>query len=197
MNEQTRNGANRRLALKLLGITALMFGFGYALVPLYNVFCEVTGINGKTGELSAAEAAALEPDLTREVTVEFVTSVSAGLPWQFSGPSKKVVVHPGVITAVEFEILNTGGRDMVGQATPSVAPSTAARYFSKTECFCFTNQALEAGVTKKMPVRFVVDPKLPADVQTVTLGYTFFEAVPGAANAATNTNETRGSPPRS
>jgi cytochrome c oxidase assembly protein subunit 11 len=193
MTEQNRKGANRRLALKLLALTGVMFGFGYALVPLYNVFCEVTGINGKTGELSAAQAAAMQPDLSREVTVEFVTSVSAGLPWQFSGPAKRVIVHPGVVTAVEFEILNNGGRDMVGQATPSVAPSTAARYFSKTECFCFTNQALEAGVVKKMPVRFVVDPKLPADVQTVTLGYTFFEAV----SAAANTNETRGSSPRS
>lgn len=193
MNEQNRKGANRRLALKLLALTGVMFGFGYALVPLYNVFCEVTGLNGKTGELSAAQAAAMQPDLSREVTVEFVTSVSAGLPWQFSGPVKRVIVNPGVVTAVEFDILNNGGRDMVGQATPSVAPSTAARYFSKTECFCFTNQALEAGVVKKMPVRFVVDPKLPADVQTVTLGYTFFEAV----SAAANTNETRGSSPRS
>jgi cytochrome c oxidase assembly protein subunit 11 len=193
MTEQNRKGASRRLALKLLALTGVMFGFGYALVPLYNVFCEVTGINGKTGELSAAQAAAMRPDLSREVTVEFVTSVSAGLPWQFSGPAKRVIVHPGVVTAVEFEILNNGGRDMVGQATPSVAPSTAARYFSKTECFCFTNQALEAGVVKKMPVRFVVDPKLPAHVQTVTLGYTFFEAV----SAAANTNETRGSSPRS
>jgi len=193
MPDQVRNGANRRLALKLLGLTFLMFGFGYALVPLYNVFCEVTGINGKTGELSAAQAAAMKPDLSREVTVEFVTSVSAGLPWQFSGPAQKVVVHPGVVTAVEFEIVNNAGRNMIGQAIPSVAPSTAARYFSKTECFCFTNQALEAGVVKRMPVRFVVDPKLPADVQTVTLGYTFFEAVQGAAN----TNDNRGSSPRS
>jgi cytochrome c oxidase assembly protein subunit 11 len=170
-----------------------MFGFGYSLVPLYNVFCEVTGLNGKTGELSAAEAAALRPDLEREVTVEFVTSVSAGLPWRFSAPAQKVVVHPGVVTAVEFAIVNDGGRDMVGQAIPSVAPATAARYFSKTECFCFTQQPLVAGQLKKMPVRFVVDPKLPVDVQTVTLGYTFFEAVPGAAD----NNETRGSLPRS
>lgn len=193
-SEQTRRGANRRLAWKLLGITALMFGFGYSLVPLYNVFCEVTGINGKTGEMTAAEAAALQPDLAREVTVEFVTSVSAGLPWRFTAPSQKVVVHPGVVTTVEFEIVNNGGRDMVGQAIPSVAPSTAARYFSKTECFCFTQQPLESGSIKKMPVRFVVDPKLPADVQTVTLGYTFFEAVPGTA---ANINQTRGSLPRS
>jgi cytochrome c oxidase assembly protein subunit 11 len=192
--EQARRGANRRLAWRLLGLTGLMFGFGYSLVPLYNVFCEVTGINGKTGELSAEQAAALVPDLGREVTVEFVTSVSAGLPWRFSAPSHKVVVHPGVVTAVEFEIVNHGGRDMVGQAIPSVAPSTAARYFSKTECFCFTQQPLQAGQPKKMPVRFVVDPKLPRDVRTVTLGYTFFEAVPGTA---ANTNERRGSLPRS
>lgn len=179
--QDARSGANRRLALKLAGLTALMFGFGYALVPLYNVFCEVTGINGKTGELSAAQAEAMKPDLSREVTVEFVTSVSAGLAWEFKAPAHKVVVHPGVVTAVEFEVTNLAGRDMVGQAIPSVAPSTAARYFSKTECFCFSQQPLAAGKVSKLPIRFIVDPKLPADVQTVTLGYTFFEAVPGKA----------------
>lgn len=179
--QDPRSGANRRLALKLTGLTALMFGFGYALVPLYNVFCEVTGINGKTGELSAAQAEAMTPDLSREVTVEFVTSVNAGLAWEFRAPAQKVVVHPGVVTAVEFEVVNDAGRDMIGQAIPSVAPSTAARYFSKTECFCFSQQPLVAGKVNKLPVRFVVDPKLPAEVQTVTLGYTFFEAVPGKA----------------
>lgn len=177
----TRSGANRRLALKLAGLTTLMFGFGYALVPLYDVFCEVTGLNGKTGELTAAEAGAMEPDLSRAVTVEFVTSVSAGLTWEFKAPAQQLVVHPGVVTAVEFEVVNHGTRDMVGQAIPSVAPSTAARYFSKTECFCFSQQPLPAGKVNKLPVRFVVDPRLPADVQTVTLGYTFFEALPGKA----------------
>ena len=179
--EDPRSGANRRLALKLVGLTALMFGFGYALVPLYNVFCEVTGINGKTGELSAAEADAMKPDLSRLVTVEFVTSVNAGLAWEFKAPAHKVEVHPRVVTAVEFEVVNREARDMIGQAIPSVAPSTAARYFSKTECFCFSQQPLKAGETHRLPIRFVVDPKLPADVQTVTLGYTFFEAVPGKA----------------
>jgi len=176
-----RSGANRRLALKLMGLTALMFGFGYALVPLYNVFCEVTGINGKTGELSAAQAEAMKPDFSREVTVEFVTSVNAGLAWEFKAPSQQVVVHPGVVTAVEFEVVNREARDMVGQAIPSVAPSTAARYFSKTECFCFSQQPLPAGKPSRLPVRFVIDPRLPAEVQTVTLGYTFFEALPGKA----------------
>lgn len=183
MSDTIRRRANRRLAVKLLGITGLMFGFGYALVPLYNVFCEVTGINGKTGQLSAAEADAMMPDLSREVTVEFVTSVGAGLAWQFSAPAQKIVVHPGVVTAVEFEVTNNAGRDMIGQAIPSVAPSTAARYFSKTECFCFNQQPLAAGRVNKLPVRFIIDPKLPIEVQTVTLGYTFFEAVPGAPEA--------------
>jgi cytochrome c oxidase assembly protein subunit 11 len=187
----SRSSANRRLALKLTGLTALMFGFGYALVPLYNVFCEVTGINGKTGELSAAEAQAMKPDLSREITVEFVTSVNAGLAWEFKAPSQQVVVHPGVVTAVEFEVVNREARDMVGQAIPSVAPSSAARYFSKTECFCFSQQPLPAGKVNKLPVRFVVDPRLPAGVRTVTLGYTFFEALPGKA-----TNPTRERLPR-
>ncbi|MCC7122249.1 MAG: cytochrome c oxidase assembly protein [Gammaproteobacteria bacterium] len=179
--QNTRSGANRRLALKLMGLTALMFGFGYALVPLYDVFCEVTGLNGKTGELSAAQAEAMRPDLSREVTIEFVTSVTAGLGWEFKAPSHKLVVHPGVVTAVEFEVVNREARDMIGQAIPSVAPSTAARYFSKTECFCFSQQPLVAGKVNKLPVRFVVDPRLPANVDTVTLGYTFFEALPGKA----------------
>lgn len=181
MHGDPRSGANRRLALKLVGVTALMFGFGYALVPLYNVFCEVTGLNGKTGELSAAQAEAMKPDLSREVTVEFVTSVNAGLAWEFKAPAQQVVVHPGVVTAVEFEVVNREARDMVGQAIPSVAPSSAARYFSKTECFCFSQQPLQAGRLAKLPVRFVVDPRLPAEVQTVTLSYTFFEAPPGKA----------------
>lgn len=182
MSVETRNFANRRLAWKLLGITGLMFGFGYALVPLYNVFCEVTGVNGKTGQLSAAQAATFAPDLKRSVTVEFVTSVNAGMQWQFRPPATRISVHPGVVTAVEFEVSNKAGRDMIGQAIPSVAPSAAARYFSKTECFCFSQQPVAAGETKRMPVRFIIDPKLPAEVQTLTLGYTFFEALPGAAN---------------
>ena len=194
--QDARNNANRRLALRLVGLTALMFGFGYALVPLYNVFCEVTGINGKTGELSAAQAEAMKPDLSREITVEFVTSVNAGLAWEFKAPSQKVVVHPGVLTAVEFEVVNDAGHDMIGQAIPSVAPSTAARFFSKTECFCFSQQPLAAGKVNKLPVRFIIDPKLPGEIQTITLGYTFFEAVPGTAPSNKARNPTGESQPR-
>ena len=180
MQTTMTRSANRRLVLQLLGVTALMFAFGYALVPLYNVFCEVTGLNGKTGQLTQAQADKMLPDTTREIAVEFVTGVNAGLPWDFRPLQTKVVVNPGVVTQVAFEMTNRSTMNMIGQAIPSVAPQTAARFFSKTECFCFTQQPLAAGETKTVPVRFIIDPKLPKDVDRVTLSYTFFEAPPTA-----------------
>ncbi len=176
MQTAAQNSANRKLIPKLLGVTALMFAFGYALVPLYNVFCEITGLNGKTGRLSAERAAAMVPDKARDITVEFVTNVNAGLPWDFRPMQAKVVVHPGVVTEVSFEMANRANYRIVGQAVPSLTPQASARYFSKTECFCFSRQPLEGGEKKTVPVRFIVDPKLPHGVDTVTLSYTFFEA---------------------
>ena len=184
--------SNRRLVAKLVLLTAAMFGFGYAMVPLYNVFCEVTGLNGKTGRLSSDEAASFQADQSREITVEFVTNVNAGLPWDFAPKVTKVKVHPGVVTAVDFGVSNRSDQHMVGQAIPSVAPQQAARYFSKTECFCFTQQPLAAKEQKNMPVRFVIDPKLPHDIDTVTLSYTFFEAPP--QTAASESNNKGGTP---
>jgi cytochrome c oxidase assembly protein subunit 11 len=122
-----------------------MFSFGYALVPLYNVFCTVTGLNGKTGRLTEAQAAALPVDESRSVTVEFVTNVDAQLPWDFKPLVNKVVVHPGAETQVEFEVHNWDKGAVDGNAVPSVAPNTVAKYFNKTECFCFTQQTLAAG----------------------------------------------------
>ena len=168
--------ANRKLVRQLVLLTAMMFGFGYALVPLYNVFCEVTGINGKTGRLSQTQAASLAPDKTREITVEFLTNVSTGLPWNFRPLQEKIVVNPGVLTTVSFAMRNRANYEIVGQAIPSLAPQTSARYFSKTECFCFARQPLAGGEEKTVPVRFIIDPKIPADVDRVTLSYTFFEA---------------------
>jgi len=168
--------ANRKLVRQLVLLTAMMFGFGYALVPLYNVFCEVTGINGKTGRLSQTQAASLVPDKTREITVEFVTNVSTGLPWNFRPLQEKIVVNPGVLTTVSFAMRNRANYEIVGQAIPSLAPQTSARYFSKTECFCFARQPLAGGEEKTVPVRFIIDPKIPGDVDRVTLSYTFFEA---------------------
>lgn len=175
MAHAPQDSANRRLAAKLLGVTIAMFGFGYALVPLYNVFCDITGFNGKTGRLSAAQAETVVVDETRLITVEFATSVGAGTPWEFKPLVQKVSVHPGAETMVEFEAYNYAQFTVVANAVPSVVPTSAARYFNKTECFCFTRQSLEPGETKKMPVRFVVDPNLPSHVRVVTLAYTFFE----------------------
>ncbi len=168
--------ANKRLGIKLLVLTVAMFGFGYALVPLYNVFCDITGLNGKTGRLSAENAEALVIDDDRSVIVEFVTSTGASLPWDFKPTVAKISVHPGEPTNAMFVAVNRAQYPITGHAVPSVAPNSAAKYFNKTECFCFTQQKLEPGESKDMPVRFVIDPKLPAHVRTLTLAYTFFEA---------------------
>lgn len=176
--------ANKRLGWKLLGLTLVMFGFGYALIPLYNVFCDITGLNGKTGRLDANAAESSVIDENRWVTVEFVTSTSGNLPWDFRPKVHKVQVHPGAETQVMFEAVNRAQFAINGHAVPSVAPNSAARYFNKTECFCFTQQSLAAGESKDMPVRFIVDPKLPQHVRTLTLAYTFFEAEELATRAA-------------
>ena len=177
MSETSHQVANRRTVAKLVLATCVMFSFGYALVPLYNVFCTITGLNGKTGRLTETQAASLPVDARRSITVEFVTSVDAQMPWDFKPLVNKVVVHPGVETQVEFEVHNWDVGSINGQAVPSVAPNTVAKYFKKTECFCFTQQTLAAGETRRMPVRFIVDARLPPEVTVLTLGYTFFQSL--------------------
>ncbi|MBD3618536.1 MAG: cytochrome c oxidase assembly protein [Chromatiales bacterium] len=159
-----------------LGIFVLgMFGFGFALVPLYNVFCEITGLNGKTGVVDESVVASYAFDPDREIVVEFVTSLNQGLRWEFAPEVTKMKVHPGKVYTVNFHARNLTDRDVTGQAIPSVAPNAASRYFSKTECFCFTQQLFQAGEGRDMPVSFVINPKLPAHVTTITLSYTFFD----------------------
>ncbi len=177
MSETSYQVANHRTVAKLVLATCVMYSFGYALVPLYNVFCTITGLNGKTGRLTEAQAASLPVDANRSITVEFVTSVDAQMPWDFKPLVNKVVVHPGVETQVEFEVHNWDVGSINGQAVPSVAPNTVAKYFKKTECFCFTQQTLAAGETRRMPVRFIVDARLPPEVTVLTLGYTFFQSL--------------------
>ena len=166
---------NQRTAGKLVMLTLAMFGFGYALVPLYDVFCDITGLNGKTGRV---EAAALDgqADLSREVTIEFITSVNGGFDMEFAAEVLRMRVHPGELYEAHFMARNLSARATVGQAVPSVAPNVAASHFNKTECFCFTRQPFEAGESKRMPVRFIVDRDLPEHVRTITLSYTFFDA---------------------
>lgn len=152
----------------------VMFAFAvFAMPPLYNVFCEITGIGGKTGGQYAEEQP--QVDGGRVVQVQFVTTNNGAMPWQFEGPSQAVTVHPGESKRVTFYARNGTGRNMVAQAIPSVTPANAAQYLHKTECFCFNRQPLKAGEEANMPVVFFVDPKLPEAVQTITLSYTLFD----------------------
>ena len=170
-------GATHRRVLKMaLAISLGAFGFGFALVPLYRLTCEhVFGIKLEQGPVGEAKAAAMAVDESRWVTVQFVANTNSKLPWRFAAEATSLKVHPGALSEAWFDAQNTSNRPIVGNAVPSVAPNTASLYFNKTECFCFTEQALQPNESRRMPVRFIVDPKLPAGIDTLTLSYTFYE----------------------
>lgn len=178
MADKSVQQANTRTVKRLFVVAGIMFGFGYALVPLYDLICDVTGLNGKTGQttlekaISENEADAVE----REITVEFTTHASSGLPWEFRAMKHKMKVKVGQPTVAMFYAKNTSSETITGQAIPSVAPSRAAPHFKKTECFCFTQQTLKSGEEKEMPVQFVVNSKLDPEVEVITLAYSFFNA---------------------
>lgn len=157
---------------KLLVVACVMFGFGFALVPFYKKICEVTGVNNV---LRADEVANTQVDAARWLTVEFDTNVRDNLPWTFRPIEKSVRFHPGQLMQVDFEIRNNSNRAITGQAIPSYGPQVAAGYFKKLECFCFSQQTLQPGEVRRMPVVFVIEDGLPKDVNTVTLSYSFFE----------------------
>ncbi|MBX2867224.1 MAG: cytochrome c oxidase assembly protein [Acidiferrobacterales bacterium] len=156
-------------------IPVLMFGFGYLMVPIYNVLCDITGLNGKTGTISVAEASSIEVDKNRLIKVEFSGSLNEYAPWEFKPTVTSMMVNPGKQYKTSYTATNKLQKQLVGQAVPSVSPGRAASHFNKTECFCFVEQTFEAGQTMDMPLVFIVDPDLPADVDTVTLSYTFFD----------------------
>lgn len=172
--------ANLTTLRKLLVVAVAMFGFGFALVPFYKKICEVTGINNV---LKADEIANTQVDAARWLTVEFDANVRTDLPWTFRPLEKSVRFHPGELMQVTFEIRNNSSRAITGQAIPSYGPQLAAGYFKKLECFCFTQQTLQPGEVKRMPVVFVIEKDLPQDVNTVTLSYSFFE-IEGTAKKA-------------
>jgi len=172
---RTAERSNRRLVGKLLAMTAASFAFAFALVPLYDVFCEITGLNGKTGVVDA-HSVSDDVDTSRWVTVEFVGGVQSGLDWEFAPVERRMRVHPGGVYDTRFYARNRAETTTVGQAVPSVAPSKASLYFNKTECFCFSRQVFGPGEGREMPVRFVVDRDLPDSITTLTLSYTFFNA---------------------
>jgi cytochrome c oxidase assembly protein subunit 11 len=166
---------NRTILRKLVVVAVLMFGFGWALVPLYRKICEVTGINVVTVRNSGAERSArnTQVDTSRTVIVEFDANRQG--PWQFRPERNHVEVHPGELVHVNYDLVNLEARPVAGQAIPSYAPMQSAQHFQKLECFCFQQQVLAAGETRRFPVVFFVDPELPQDVKTITLSYTFFE----------------------
>ena len=166
---------NRKLFARLAIVAVAMFGFGYALVPLYYRICAAWGVNS-LGEL-AEKPRNTQVDAARTVTIEF-DSNAHGLPWRFKPLVRHIEVHPGQLARVEYEVVNERAATVTGQAVPSYGPAAAGEYFKKLECFCFTQQTLAPGETRRMPVLFVVDPKLPRDVNTITISYTFFEVTP-------------------
>jgi cytochrome c oxidase assembly protein subunit 11 len=171
---------NKQILLKLLLLAVLMFGFGYALVPLYKALCEVTGINVVTSKnnygvraYGANKPGNTQVDYSRKVVIEF-DSNSRG-PFAFKPVKNFIEVHPGEMHEIVYEVVNTLDRPVAAQAIPSYAPKTATEFFTKIECFCFQEQALTPHQIRQMPVVFIVDPNLPKDVKTITLSYTFFE----------------------
>ena len=170
---------NLRILGKLAVVAALMFGFGYALVPMYRAICAALGINvlsvaeQQGPGSSRATSRNTQVDTSRTVTVEF--DANARGPWDFKPAQRSLDVHPGEMATVMYEFRNVQNRTMAAQAIPSYAPMQAMRYFNKLECFCFSEYTLKPGEAKEWPVVFVIDPKLPKDVKTITLSYTFFE----------------------
>jgi cytochrome c oxidase assembly protein subunit 11 len=162
----------------LLGLVAVgMFGFAFALVPLYDAFCEITGLNGR-GSGRPAQPLFAAPAVDREVTIQFLAQVSKGMPWEFRPTETALRIRVGEMNSTMFYVRNRAESVVFGQAIPSVAPGFAAAYLQKTECFCFTRQQLEGGEEREMPVRFFVDPELPEEVHTLSLSYTIFRVDP-------------------
>ncbi|WP_371194305.1 cytochrome c oxidase assembly protein [Glaciecola sp. SC05] len=167
---------------KLLMVVLGMFGFGFALVPLYDVFCDITGINGKPSD-QAAVYESIDIDTSRVITVDFITRTNSGMPWEFTAQTKRVEIHPGEMSEVAFFVRNPTKRDIIAQAIPSISPGMAALYINKTECFCFKHQPLKAGDEALMPMNFYIDPQLPEDITFFTLQYTLYDITENADEA--------------
>jgi cytochrome c oxidase assembly protein subunit 11 len=174
---EARQQGNLRLALRLAAVAVFFVGFGFAMVPMYDVICRLTGLNGKTNAVAMVADKNTQVDTTRWVNVEFLSQTMPGVGLQFKPEQFSVRIHPGAITHINYVVKNTTDQVFVGQAVPSITPAVAAAYFEKLECFCFSQQTFQPGESRTMPVVFVVNPKMDRDLGTVTLSYAFFEAV--------------------
>ncbi|WP_060981604.1 cytochrome c oxidase assembly protein [Vibrio splendidus] len=175
---QPKRPSNKRSTKKLTGYLVLsvvaMFGFGFALVPLYDVMCEALGINGKTNTVSAVQPQGMQPDYSRTVRVEFMSHIKPDMPWQFSPEVRVLEVHPGEVVQTNYIAKNLSGDSLVGQAVPSVSPGMGATYFNKMECFCFNQQPLDGHKSAEMGLIFYIEPDIPESIHTLTLSYTLF-----------------------
>ena len=175
---QPKRLSNKRSTKKLTGYLVLsvvaMFGFGLALVPLYDVMCEALGINGKTNTVSAVQPQGMQPDYSRTVRVEFMSHIKPDMPWQFSPEVRVLEVHPGEVVQTNYIAKNLSGTSLVGQAVPSVSPGMGATYFNKMECFCFNQQPLDGHKSAEMGLIFYIEPDIPESIHTLTLSYTLF-----------------------
>ena len=174
--------SHRSTAWKLVALVVGMFGFGFVLVPIYDVLCKVTGLGGRTGGLYVYDATKVEPDESRLVKVTFLTNTNDGMTWEFRADQNAMRVHPGEVNEAKFYVRNTSDHTMVAQAVPSLAPGSAAEFFHKTECFCFTRQVLAPGQELEMPMRFFVSPDLPRGQESISLSYTLFDVTQLAAD---------------
>jgi cytochrome c oxidase assembly protein subunit 11 len=171
-DDNPRDTRKRRTLLLLVGLALGMFGFGFAMVPLYDVICDITGLNGKTSDV-AAEAID-QVDDSRVVEVQFITHTDSAMPWEFRPEVRSVKVSPGEIKLVNFYAKNTAADTVIGQAIPSVSPGLAAVHLKKTQCFCFNQQSLAGGKDVEMPMIFYLDPALPKNITQITLSYTLY-----------------------
>ena len=184
MIEYPKRESNRKIVAKLTVAAIAMFAFGFALVPLYDVFCDLTGLNGKTGRIEATELAKISVDKERTVEIEFLSNLNRSLQSEFHPQIDKITVHPGEVKTVKYYVKNNTSRNMIVHAVPSVAPVKASAYFDKIECFCFDQQELKAGEAKELPVTFVVKPSLPKEVQIISLAYTLYDVTESTEKTA-------------
>jgi cytochrome c oxidase assembly protein subunit 11 len=181
--------SNTTMLRKLVVVTCVMFGFGFAMVPFYKALCEITGLNNV---LKADEVSNTQVDATRTLTMQFDTNLRNDLPWTFTPVEKSVSFHPGELVHVTFEVRNNSDRAITGQAVPSWGPQVTGRHLKKLECFCFTQQTLQPHEVRRMPVVFVVEKTLPEEVTFVTMSYTFFQVEGRASGASLNRFQVEG-----
>jgi cytochrome c oxidase assembly protein subunit 11 len=183
-NSPKTSGLHKQMVVRLVVIVVAMFAFGYALVPIYKAICEITGINVLTPQTKNAEEIVKNTQVDKSRSIEVIFDANERGKFQFKPETNRMMVHPGELVTMNYVVYNNLKNDTAGQAIPSYLPSKAAEHFTKLECFCFKQQPFKAGETKEFQVVFVINPKLPQDVHTITLSYTFFEVAGATAMAA-------------